>query len=41
MELTSVSADEAVFFDGPSPRRYEGLEPGSVYELEGQAVRTS
>jgi Icc protein len=39
-ELTSVSDDEVVFFDGPRVVRHAGLDPGTVYTLEGEEVRT-
>lgn len=40
VELTTVSDDEAVFFDGPDVRRYEGLEPDTEHDLEGITFRT-
>jgi predicted phosphodiesterase len=40
LELTTVADDEAVLFDGPEMRRFDGLEPDREYELEGIAVRT-
>ena len=39
-ELTTVADDEAVVFEGPSFRRYEGLEPDRDYELDGFGFRT-
>ncbi|MBK9180109.1 MAG: metallophosphoesterase [Acidimicrobiales bacterium] len=39
-ELTTVADDEAVLFDGPEVTAYIGLEPDTVYELEGVEVRT-
>ena len=40
MELTTVSDDEAVVHDGFDVRRYPGLDPDRVYELDGFAFRT-
>ncbi len=40
MELTTVADDEAVIHDGFEVRRYEGLEPDHVYELDGFVFRT-
>jgi predicted phosphodiesterase len=40
LELTTIADDEAVFFDGPEMRRFNGLEPDRDYELEAVAVRT-
>ena len=40
MELTTVSDTEAVFFEGREVRRYDGLTPGTEYELEGVTFRT-
>ena len=40
MELTTVADDEAVVHDGFEVRRYEGLDPDRVYELDGFAFRT-
>ena len=39
-ELTTVSEEMAVVFDGPQVRRYEGLEPDTPFELDGVAGRT-
>jgi 3',5'-cyclic AMP phosphodiesterase CpdA len=40
LDLTTVADDEAVAFDGGVPRRYEGLEPGTEYEIDGVTFRT-
>lgn len=40
MELTTVSDDTAVVHDGLDVRRYEGLEPDTVYEFDGFVFRT-
>jgi predicted phosphodiesterase len=40
VELTTVADDEAVFHQGTDVLRYEGLEPGTDYELHGIAFRT-
>ena len=40
MELTTVADDEAVVHDGFDVRRYPGLEPDHVYEIDGFAFRT-
>ncbi|MCX7620370.1 MAG: metallophosphoesterase [Acidimicrobiales bacterium] len=40
MELTTVADDEAVIHDGLDVRRYEGLEPDHVYEVDGFIFRT-
>ena len=40
MELTTVGDDVAVVHDGTEVRRYEGLEPDTVHELDGFAFRT-
>lgn len=40
MELTTVSDDTAVVHDGTDVRRYEGLEPDTVYEYDGFVFRT-
>jgi predicted phosphodiesterase len=40
MELTTVGDDVAVVHDGTDVRRYEGLEPDTVHELDGFAFRT-
>ena len=40
MEVTTVADDLVVLHDGTSAYRYEGLEPGTRYELQGQTVTT-
>lgn len=40
MELTTVADDLAVVHDGLDVRRYEGLEPDAVHELDGFVFRT-
>ena len=40
LELTTVSDDEAVFYDGADVRRHDGLEPDAEYDLEGERFRT-
>lgn len=40
VDLTTVADDEVVFHEGVDVRRYDGLEPDTVYELEGREVRT-
>src|SRR5205823_1424220 len=40
LEVTSVADDEAVVFEGPVARRYDGLEPDRDYELDGASFRT-
>jgi predicted phosphodiesterase len=40
MELTTVADDHAVVHDGLTFRRYDDLEPDTVYELDGFAFRT-
>ncbi len=40
MDLTTLADDLAVLHDGPVVHRYEGLEPGTVYELDGHELRT-
>jgi len=40
MELTTVADDHAVVHDGMAVRRYDDLEPDTVYELDGFAFRT-
>jgi predicted phosphodiesterase len=40
IEVTTVADDEVVVFDGPAPRRYEGLAPDSEHALDGITVRT-
>ena len=40
MEITTVSTDEIVLFDGRELRTYADLEPGRVYEFGDQHVRT-
>jgi 3',5'-cyclic-AMP phosphodiesterase len=40
VDLTTVADDEVVFHEGLDVRRYDGLDPGTVYELEGREVRT-
>ena len=40
LELTTVADDEAVAFDGGVPRRYEGLEPDTEYDIDGLTFRT-
>lgn len=39
-ELTTVSESTAVVFDGPEVRRYDGLDPGSEFSLDGVEGRT-
>ena len=39
-ELTTVADDEAVAFRGTEVRRYEDLQPGTAYELDGMAFTT-
>jgi 3',5'-cyclic-AMP phosphodiesterase len=40
MELTTVADDHAVVHDGLAVRRYDDLEPDTVYELDGFTFRT-
>ena len=40
MELTTVAEDHAVVHDGLDVRRYDDLEPGTVYEYDGFVFRT-
>ena len=40
MELTTVADDQAVVHDGLEVRRYDDLEPDTVYEFDGFAFRT-
>jgi predicted phosphodiesterase len=40
LELTTVTDDLAVFFDGPRKVEHNGLQPDTEYELEGEAFRT-
>jgi 3',5'-cyclic-AMP phosphodiesterase len=40
MELTTVADDHAVVHDGLVVRRYDDLEPDTLYELDGFAFRT-
>jgi predicted phosphodiesterase len=40
MELTTVADDHAVVHDGLVARRYDDLEPGTLYEFDGFAFRT-
>jgi predicted phosphodiesterase len=40
MDLTTVSDDHAVLFDGGVPHRYDGLDADRAYEIEGHAFRT-
>jgi 3',5'-cyclic-AMP phosphodiesterase len=40
VDLTTVADDEVVLHDGTDVRRHDGLEPGTVYELEGHRLRT-
>lgn len=40
MELTTVGDDVAVVHDGTEVRRYEGLEPDTVHDIDGFAFRT-
>jgi predicted phosphodiesterase len=40
MDLTTVADDEVVFHDGLDVRRYDGLTPGTTYQMEGHEVRT-
>lgn len=39
-EITTVGTDRAVIHEGTSVRRFHGLEPGSVHDLDGVEVRT-
>ncbi len=39
-ELTTVAPDYAVVHDGDEVRRHDGLEPDTVYEIDGFAFRT-
>ncbi|MBV8305796.1 MAG: metallophosphoesterase [Acidimicrobiia bacterium] len=39
-EVTTVADDEAVVFEGPDVRRYDGLEPDREYALDGVSLRT-
>jgi 3',5'-cyclic AMP phosphodiesterase CpdA len=40
MELTTVSDDTAVVHDGLDIRRYDGLDPDTVHEIDGFVFRT-
>ena len=40
MELTTVADDHAVVHDGLAVRHYDGLQPDTLYELDGFAFRT-
>lgn len=40
MELTTVADDEAVWFDGTTVERMEGLEPGRTYRAFGEEFAT-
>ena len=40
MDLTTVADDHAVVHDGLGVRRYDDLEPDTVYEFDGFAFRT-
>jgi len=40
VEVTTVTTDEVVLFDGRALRTVDGLEPGRQYEIEGHDVRT-
>src|SRR5687768_43153 len=40
MELTTVADDHAVVHDGLAVRRYDDLEPDTLYEFDGFAFRT-
>jgi predicted phosphodiesterase len=40
MELTTVSDDEVVLFDGPVAHDYRGLTSGEEHRIEGLVVRT-
>ena len=40
LELTTVSEDAAVAFDGTTVHRYEDLKPGTVHHLDGLELRT-
>ncbi len=40
MDLTTVADDHAVVHDGLAVRRYDDLEPDTVYEFDGFAFRT-
>ena len=39
-ELTTVGSRSAVVHEGSLIRRYQGLEPSTVYELDGFAFET-
>ena len=39
-EISSVADDEVVIHVGAEVRRYEGLAPGTVHDLDGIEVRT-
>ena len=39
-EITTVGPDLVVVHDGTDVRRYDGLEPGQVHQLDGVEVRT-
>lgn len=40
MDLTTVADDEVVLHDGTTERRYQGLAPDTLHELDGHVVRT-
>lgn len=40
MELTTLSDEAAVFYDGPRMVVHDGLQPDTDYELEGESFRT-
>jgi 3',5'-cyclic AMP phosphodiesterase CpdA len=40
VELTTVTEHSAALHDGTVVRRYEGLAPGTLHDLDGVAVRT-
>jgi Icc protein len=40
MELTTVADDEAVFHEGTTVHRVDGLSPDTAYDLHGHAFRT-
>lgn len=40
VEVTTVGPDLAVLHEGPTVRRYEGLEPAVEHDLDGVTVRT-
>ena len=40
MDLTTLADDEAVFHDGTTVHRHDGLAPDTAYELDGRTFRT-